>query len=36
MKYLLRRVIGVSLSVVLGMCAPLPVIASDIGLGDDY
>ena len=36
MKYLLRRAIGVSLSVVLGMCAPLPVIASDIGLGDDY
>lgn len=36
MKHLLRRVICVSLSAVLGLCASLPVTASDIGLGDDY
>lgn len=36
MKHLLRRVIGVSLSAVLGMSTPLSVTASGIGLGDDY
>lgn len=36
MKHLLQRVICMSLSAVLGICAPLPVTASEIGLGDDY
>lgn len=36
MKHMQQRIICVFLSAVLGMCAPLPAIASDIGLGDDY
>ncbi len=36
MKHMQQRIVCVFLSAVLGMCAPLPVIASDIGLGNDY
>lgn len=36
MKHMQQRIICVFLSAVLEMCAPLPVIASDIGLGNDY
>lgn len=36
MKHMRQRIICVFLSAVLVMCAPLPAIASDIGLGDDY
>lgn len=36
MKHMRQRIICVFLSAVLGMCAPLPAIASDIGLGDNY
>lgn len=36
MKHMQQGIICVFLSAVLGMCAPLGTIASDIGLGNDY
>ncbi len=36
MKHMLQKVICVFLTAVLGMCVPLPAIASDVGIGNDY
>lgn len=36
MKLMRQKVICGFLSAVFVMCAPLPAIASDIGIGDDY